>query len=80
LAVRGPHGLGKTTVNAIAVLWFALTRDAAGIDWKAATTAGAWRQLEYYLWPEIHKWARRLRWDVLNRPPLNDRTYAVARR
>jgi hypothetical protein len=78
LAVRGPHGLGKTAVNAIAVLWFAFTRDAAGIDWKAATTAGAWRQLEHYLWPEIHKWARRLRWDVLNRPPLNERTELLA--
>lgn len=78
LAVRGPHGLGKTAVNAIAVLWFAFTRDAAGIDWKAATTAGAWRQLEHYLWPEIHKWARRLRWDVLGRPPLNERTELLA--
>jgi hypothetical protein len=78
LAVRGPHGLGKTAVNAIAVLWFAFTRDAAGIDWKAATTAGAWRQLEHYLWPEIHKWARRLRWDALNRPPLNERTELLA--
>lgn len=44
-AVRGPHGLGKSTVAAVAVLWFALTRDAAGVDWKAVTTAGAWRQL-----------------------------------
>jgi hypothetical protein len=78
LAVRGPHGLGKTAVNAIAVLWFAFTRDAAGVDWKAATTAGAWRQLEHYLWPEIHKWARRLRWDLLNRPPLNERTELLA--
>ena len=44
-AVRGPHGLGKSTVAAVTVLWFALTRDAAGVDWKAVTTAGAWRQL-----------------------------------
>ena len=70
VAVRGPHGLGKTTTNAIAVLWFALTRDAGGIDWKVVTTAGAWRQLEYYLWPEIHKWAARLRWDVIGRRPF----------
>ena len=70
VSVRGPHGLGKTTYSAVAVLWFALTRDAAGIDWKVATTAGAWRQLELYLWPEIHKWARKLRWDKIGRDPF----------
>lgn len=72
VAVRGPHGLGKTTEAAIAVLWFALTRDAAGTDWKIPTTASAWRQLEHYLWPEIHKWARRLRWDQIGRPPFRE--------
>ena len=72
VAARGPHGLGKTTTNALAVLWFATTRNAADIDWKAITTAGAWRQLEKYLWPEIHKWARRLRWDVLGVRPWRD--------
>lgn len=45
---------------AIAVLWFADTRDRAGIDWKVVTTASAWRQLKQYLWPEIHKWARKM--------------------
>lgn len=70
VAVRGPHGLGKTTENAVAVLWFALTRQAAHIDWKVVTTAGAWRQLEKFLWPEIHKWALRLRWNILGRDPL----------
>jgi hypothetical protein len=74
VAVRGPHGLGKTTVAALVLLWFSQTRDAAGIDWKAATTAGAWRQLEHYLWPEIHKWARRLRWDVLDCKPWSEAT------
>jgi hypothetical protein len=73
VAVRGPHGLGKSCANALAILWFAVTRDAAGIDWKCPTTAGAWRQLEHYLWPEVHKWARRLRWDLLGRPPFNER-------
>ncbi len=72
VSVRGPHGLGKTTTTAIAVLWFAITRDAAGRDWKCVTTAGAWRQLEHYLWPEIKKWARRIRWDVLGIPPLRE--------
>jgi len=64
-AVRGPHGLGKSTISAVTTLWFALTRDAAGIDWKVATTAGSWHQLTQYLWPEIHKWAGRIRWDVV---------------
>jgi hypothetical protein len=68
VAVRGPHGLGKTAMNAWTVLWFGITRD--GLDWKVITTASAWRQLEVYLWPEVHKWARMLRWDVLGREPF----------
>lgn len=70
VAVRGPHGLGKTTEAAIAVLWFATTRDAKAVDWKVVTTASVWRQLTKFLWPEIHKWAKRLRWDVLERAPF----------
>lgn len=73
VAVRGPHGLGKTTLVSIAVLWFASTRDAAGIDWKIPTTASAWRQLSVFLWPEIHKWARHLRWDRLGRPRFDEK-------
>ncbi|MGH3168261.1 MAG: hypothetical protein ACRDN0_20555, partial [Trebonia sp.] len=71
IAVRGPHGLGKSTVAAVTVLWFALTSDAAGADWKAVTTAGAWRQLTNYLWPEIHKWSGRLRWDKVRDHPFS---------
>jgi hypothetical protein len=67
-SVRAPHGAGKTAQAAWLVHWFALTRDG-WTDWKIPTTAGAWRQLEEYLWPEIHKWARRLRWDVIGRAP-----------
>lgn len=73
VSVRGPHGLGKSATSALAILWFALTREAAGRDWKCVTTAGAWRQLERYLWPEIHKWARMLRWDAMGREPLDER-------
>lgn len=69
LAVRGPHGLGKTAVAALVILWFGLTRD--GEDWKCPTTASAWRQLTKYLWPEIHKWARMLKWDMINRKEFN---------
>lgn len=70
-AVRGPHGLGKTTVAAVVLLWFALTSDAAGADWKAVTTAGSWRQLTNYLWPEIHKWAGRVRWEKVREKPFS---------
>ncbi len=62
----------NSTTSALAVLWFALTRDAAGRDWKCVTTAGAWRQLTHYLWPEIRKWSRLIRWDVLGVPPLRE--------
>lgn len=74
LAVRGPHGLGKTTDASLAILWFALTRDDAGEDWKIPTTASAWLQLTHYLWPEVHKWARRIRWDRTGREPFSERT------
>lgn len=72
VAVRGPHGLGKTAMMAILILHFVLTRDGWGdLDWKAPTTAGAWRQLTKYLWPEIHKWARRLKWQKIGRKPFD---------
>ena len=70
-AVRGPHGLGKSTIAAVTLLWFALTSDAAGTDWKAVTTAGSWRQLTNYLWPEIHKWAGRVRWEKVRDAPFS---------
>tara|TARA_Y100000034_G_scaffold46117_1_gene56695 strand:+ start:8069 stop:9649 length:1581 start_codon:yes stop_codon:yes gene_type:complete len=60
VSVRSPHGVGKTASAALIILWFALTRDAAGDDWKIVTTAGRWSQLRQYLWPEVHKWAKRL--------------------
>lgn len=70
VAARSPHGAGKSTTAAITVIWFAYTRDQAGIDWKVITTATAWRHLTIYLWPEIHKWIRRVKWDELGmRPP-----------
>lgn len=72
VAVRGPHGLGKTGMAAITVLWFASTREAAGIDWKVLCTASAWRHLQTFLFPEVHKWARRIRWDVLGRQPYDE--------
>lgn len=69
VAVRGPHGLGKTTTKALAILWFAITRESARLDWKCPTTAGSWHQLEHYLWPEVHKWVARIDWGKLEMPP-----------
>lgn len=70
VCIRSPHGAGKSAIVSVLTLWFALTRDAVGADWKIATTAGGWQQLEQYLWPEIHKWAGKLRWEKLGRPPF----------
>ena len=69
VAVRGPRGSGKTMPAALAFWWFASTRELAGIDWKAPTTAGSAAQVRHYLWPEIHKWHGRIRWDVLGLEP-----------
>jgi hypothetical protein len=70
VSVRGPHSLGKTAVSAWLILWFVLTRDGV-VDWKVVTTAGSWHQLVRYLWPEIHKWAEHIQWDVVGRSPFS---------
>lgn len=72
-AARGPHGLGKTTLSSVVILWFSTTRDAAGIDWKVIATASAWRQLSIFLFPELRKWARRILWDALGRVAFSER-------
>ncbi len=73
MAIRGPRGLGKSALVSLIVLWFALTRDAAGIDWKIGTTAGSWAQLSEYLWPEISKWSNNLDWAAIGREPFHPR-------
>jgi hypothetical protein len=74
VSVRGPHGLGKTGLSSWAVWWFILTRAARHEDdWKVVTTASAWRQLEKYLWPEVHKWRKRIIWKEIGISPLTDR-------
>lgn len=70
VAVRSLHGAGKTTTAAWAILHFATTREAAGVAWKAATTASVWRQLQHYLWPEVHAWARRIDWSQIDGSPF----------
>jgi hypothetical protein len=77
VSARGPHGLGKTAIESWVVLWFALTSD--GEDWKALTTASAWRQLTVYLWPEIHKWSRMLKWEVIGRAPFIEKVELLDR-
>lgn len=76
-ALRGPRGLGKTTTASLAVLWFALTREYLERDWKILTTAGVLRHLTRALWPEIHKWAPRVR-GGLYLPPVVDKQLLTA--
>ena len=71
MAARGPRGLGKSAVASWAVHWHALTRD--GDDWKIITTAGSWTQLKEFLWPEIHKWGRRIQWSKIGRGPYTEK-------
>jgi len=71
-SVRGPHGLGKSALAAWLILWFSLTRDRK-VDWKIPVTASVWRQLTKYLFPELHKWCRRLNWKKIGREPFNER-------
>jgi intein/homing endonuclease len=58
----------------IAILWFALTREALRLDWKLPVTASVQNQLKNYLWPEVKKWSRRLNWDRVGRPAFNQRS------
>lgn len=67
VAARGTRGLGKTAVLSILVHWFICTRDEE--NFKIPTIAENWTQLKKYLWPEIHLWASRLRWDVMGVKP-----------
>ena len=76
VAVRGPHGLGKTALQALLVLWFATTRELAARQgkiqgWKIITTAGAWRQLTVFLWPEVHLWAKLVKTDLAGLPKFS---------
>lgn len=56
IAVRSPHGAGKTATSAWIVLWAMCCIPG---DVKVVTTASAWRQLTKFLWPEIRKWANK---------------------
>jgi hypothetical protein len=71
VAVKGPHGLGKTFLASILVHHTVLTSPT---DCKVPTTASALRQLERYLWPEIKKSSSNLAWPVIGREAYDPRT------
>jgi hypothetical protein len=72
--VRGCHGLGKSCLASILVLWFALTREATETNFVGILTASAFNQLRSYLMPEIRKWSKLLRWDRIGRAPFNNKS------
>ena len=65
IAARAPHGSGKTRCAAIVILWgmYAFPEDT-----KIITTASNWRQVEKYLWPEVHLLASRANWSLVGAP------------
>jgi len=73
ICVRGAHGLGKSCTASVLILWFALTREATGVDFKICITASVGTQLRNFLWPEVKKWCKQLKWDKIGRPPFNPR-------
>lgn len=78
IAVRGPHGLGKSALASWIILWLALVWDNVA-DWKIGATAGSWFQLQHFLFPEVHKWAHRLQWRKIGREPFNENELMIQR-
>lgn len=68
VAVKALRGVGKTTIAACIVLavvtLYGNPYDSAD-DVKVVCTAGRYRQLEEYLFPEIRKWALRADWSKI---------------
>ncbi len=60
MAVRAPHGGGKTALSSWVILWAMVAFDT---DVKVVTTASAWRQLTHFTWPEVRKWASKADWS-----------------
>lgn len=67
--MRSPRGAGKTTWLSWVILWATAKFEAERKDYKIITTAGTYRQLKNYLWPEIAKWHKRARWDMIGFKP-----------
>lgn len=71
-AIKGPRGLGKTTLLAVTIIWFAIVHNAARADWKIVITSGSWFQITAFLFPEIKKIARLVDWETLGTPPWRE--------
>ena len=54
IAVASGHGIGKSALVSMLVLWAVITR----IDTRAVVTANTERQLTTKTWPELAKWHR----------------------
>jgi phage terminase large subunit len=65
VAVRAPRKAGKSAIAANIVIWFLTIHEVC----KVPTTAGAWAQLEEFLWPEICLWAGRADWSLVGKKP-----------
>ena len=80
VAIRSGHGVGKTALEAWAILWFASTR----LPFKIPCTANTGSQLYDVLWAEVGIWLRKMRqtWPLLgNRLDLTqDRMEVVTAR
>jgi hypothetical protein len=65
ICIYGPHGLGKSVLASLIILW----AGSVSYDCKIITTASAWAQLEKFLWPEVHKWYARVNWAKVGTKP-----------
>lgn len=63
LALRGPHGLGKTHLDAAAIWWFSQTAERLARTWVIPTTASANRQLYKFLWPRVNQLYQMIKWE-----------------
>ena len=60
VSIRAGHGVGKTTLLAWVLLWFALTRR----HYKIPVTANSQDQLRDVVWPEVMRWHKALPEDL----------------
>lgn len=73
VCIRGPHGLGKTALASWVIWHFLIVSEVMGVDWKIIATASVNRQLERYLFPEVHKWFKSIKWtDIPMTKPTRD--------
>ena len=58
IAIRGPRGLGKSSTASLVVLWFAVTRDAAGTGTgKSSPLPGHGSNLRIICGKRLSKWS-----------------------